>query len=93
MSFTYGVNYTVSESTTPSTYNGVSDFTVTLKSNGTELEFVGDAPADVTLSGLTIQVRNTRKAQHNVIVHYVEQGTTNELATQATAVTKYEDEA
>ncbi|HCU33251.1 MAG TPA: hypothetical protein DF364_05320, partial [Ruminococcaceae bacterium] len=93
MSFTYGVNYTVSESTAPSTYNGVSDFTVTLKSNGTELEFVGNAPAGVTLSGLTIQVQNTRKAQHNVIVHYVEQGTTNELATPATAVTKYEDEA
>lgn len=93
MSFTYGVNYTVSESTTPSTYNGVSDFTVTLKSNGTELEFVGAKPAGVTLSGLTIQVQNTRKDQHDVIVHYVEKGTTNELAPQAIAVTKYEDEA
>ena len=40
-----------------------------------------------------VYVEYARKAQHNVIVHYVEQGTTNELATQATAVTKYEDEA
>ena len=44
-------------------------------------------------SDVHVYVEYTRKAQHNVIVHYVEQGTTNELATQATAVTKYEDEA
>ena len=29
-----------------------------------------------------VYVEYARKAQHNVIVHYVEQGTTNELATQ-----------
>ena len=57
------------------------------------MEFVGDAPEGVTINGLTIQVENIRKAQHSVIVHYVEQGTTNELASQATAATRYEDEA
>ena len=82
-------NYTVTESTVPATYNGVSEFVVTLKADCTGLEFVGTAPSGVTLHGLTIKVENIRKAQHNVIVHYVEQGTTNELATQATAVTKY----
>ena len=93
LTFTYGENYTVTESTVPATYNGVSEFVVTLKADCTGLEFVGTAPSGVTLNGLTIKVENIRKAQHNVIVHYVEQGTTNELATQATAVTKYEDEA
>ena len=93
LTFTYGENYTVTESTVPATYNGVSEFVVTLKADCTGLEFVGTAPSGVTLNGLTIEVENIRKAQHNVIVHYVEQGTTNELATQATAVTKYEDEA
>ncbi|MDD5921288.1 MAG: hypothetical protein PUC57_08205, partial [Oscillospiraceae bacterium] len=99
MSFTYGVNYTVSESTTPSTYNGVSDFTVTLKSNGTELEFVGNAPAGVTLSGLTIQVQNTRKAQHNVIVYYWDvTDSENPVALSVNgktsdSIVKYEDES
>lgn len=93
MTFTYGVNYAVTEKTVPTTYNGIEDFIVTLKKDCTGLEFVGDAPEGVTINGLTIQVENIRKAQHSVIVHYVEQGTTNELASQATAATKYEDEA
>ena len=93
MTFTYGVNYAVTEKTVPTTYNGIEDFIVTLKKDCTGLEFVGDAPEGVTINGLTIQVENIRKAQHSVIVHYVEQGTTNELASQATAATRYEDEA
>ena len=93
MTFTYGVNYAVTEKTVPTTYNGIEDFIVTLKKDCTGLEFVGDAPEGVTINGLTIQVENIRKARHSVIVHYVEQGTTNELASQATAATRYEDEA
>ncbi len=93
MTFTYGVNYAVTEKTVPTTYNGIEDFIVTLKKDCTGLEFVGDAPEGVTINGLTIQVENIRKAQHSVIVHYVEQGTTNELVSQATAATRYEDEA
>ena len=93
MTFTYGVNYAVTEKTVPTTYNGIEDFIVTLKKDCTGLEFVGDAPEGVTINGLTIQVENIRKAQHSVIVHYVEQGTTNELASQATVATRYEDEA
>ncbi len=93
MTFTYGVNYAVTEKTVPTTYNGIEDFIVTLKKDCTGLEFVGDAPEGVTINGLTIQVENIRKAQHSVIVHYVEQGTTNELASQVTAATRYEDEA
>lgn len=90
LTFTYGENYTVTESTVPATYNGVSEFVVTLKADCTGLEFVGAHPAGVTLSGLTIQVQNTRKDQHNVIVHYVERGTTNKLAEPVTATTAYE---
>lgn len=99
MTFTYGVNYAVTEKTVPTTYNGIEDFIVTLKKDCTGLEFVGDAPEGVTINGLTIQVENIRKAQHSVTVYYWDvTDPENPVALSVNgktsdSVSKYEDES
>ena len=99
MTFTYGVDYAVTEKTVPTTYNGIEDFIVTLKKDCTGLEFVGDAPEGVTINGLTIQVENIRKAQHSVTVYYWDvTDPENPVALSVNgktsdSVSKYEDES
>ncbi|MDD3193203.1 MAG: VWA domain-containing protein, partial [Oscillospiraceae bacterium] len=83
MSFTYGVNYTVTESTTPTSFYGVAAFTVTLNAAGTGLEFVGTAPSGVTLDGLTIKVANSKINDLSYTVEHYYDGETEPFDTDA----------